>query len=327
MTSTVKNEFLKRLFKANGQPISGQEIADEFGVSRTAIWKYVKEFEEAGYKIGTVRKKGYYLISVPDALTEANIHKYLRTERYGRVVHYLETCDSTQPIAHQYAQEGAIDGTVVIAEEQQGGKGRMARPWVSKAYKGIWMSVILKPELTPQQAPQITLVAAVATVQAIHEVTGLTPEIKWPNDLLLDGKKITGILTELQTDPDRVKAILLGIGINVNQEKSEFPEELEAIATSLNLALGKPVNRAKLVASILKHLEHFVSLYVEEGFLPIKQLWERHANTIGKQVRAVMLRETIEGIAVGITEEGMLELQLSDGRIRQIYSGDIELNE
>lgn len=327
MTSTVKNEFLKRLFEANGEPVSGQEIADEFGISRTAIWKYVKEFEEAGYEIGTVRKKGYYLISAPDALTEANIHKYLQTEHYGRTIHYLETCHSTQPIAHQYAQEGAMDGTVVIAEEQQDGKGRMARPWASKAYKGIWMSVILKPELTPQQAPQMTLVAAVATVKAIHEVTGLTPEIKWPNDLLIDGRKVTGILTELQADPDRVKAILLGIGINVNQEKNEFPEEIETIATSLSIALGKPVNRAKLVASILKHLEHLVGLYLEEGFPPIKQLWERYANTIGKQVRAVILQEIIEGVAIGITEEGMLELQLSDGTIRKIYSGDIELNE
>lgn len=327
MTSTVKNEFLKRLFEANGEPVSGQGIADEFGVSRTAIWKYVKEFEEAGYEIGSIRKKGYYLISTPDSLTAANIHKHLQTERYGRTVRYLETCDSTQPIAHQLVQDGTPDGTIVVAEEQVGGKGRMSRPWVSQAYKGIWMSVILKPELSPQQAPQITLVAAVAIVQAIEEVTGLVAQIKWPNDLLINGKKVTGILTELQADPDQVKAIILGIGLNANHDQSEFPEELKSIATSLKVESGVHVNRAELVAVILKYVEQYVALYVEKGFLPIKQLWEKYANTIGKHVRAVMPRETIEGTAVGITEEGMLELKLVDGTIRKIYSGDIEFNE
>ncbi len=326
MTSTVKDKFLKRLFEANGEPVSGQEIADEFGLSRTAIWKYVKEFEKAGYEIGSIRKKGYYLISTPDLVTEVNIKKHLQTKRYGKTVHYLETCDSTQPIAHDLAQKGAADGTIVISEEQLEGKGRMARSWASKSYKGIWMSVILKPELTPQQAPQITLVAAVAIVRAIEEVTALVPQIKWPNDLLVNGKKITGILTELQADPDQIKALILGIGINVNQDETEFPDELASIATSLKIEVDNEVNRAKLVATILSYLEHYVTLYVTKGFKPIKLLWESYSTTIGKNVRAVMLRETIEGIATGITDEGMLELTLTDGTIRKIYSGDIEFN-
>lgn len=324
MTLTAKDKFLKRLFEANGEPVSGQEVADELGVSRTAIWKYVKEFEENGYEIGSIRKKGYYLISVPDLVTEGNIKKHLQTKRYGKKIHYYETCKSTQLIAHEFAQKGTPDGTVVISEEQLGGKGRMARPWDSSAHKGIWMSVILKPELTPQQAPQITLVAAVAIVRAIEEVTGLTPDIKWPNDLLVNGKKITGILTELQADPDQIKAIILGIGINVNQCADDFAPELSSIASSLKIELGQKVNRAKLVAAILKHAEHYIELYLEQGFKPIKLLWESYATTIGKPVRAVMLQETLEGTAIGITADGMLELQLKDGTVRKIYSGDIE---
>lgn len=324
MTLTVKDKFLLRLFEANGTPVSGQEMADELGVSRTAIWKYVKEFEQEGYEIGSIRKKGYYLISSPDLVTVSNIQKYLQTQRYGKTIHYMKTCTSTQYIAHDWAQKGAVDGTVIISEEQLEGKGRMARPWASRAEKGIWMSLILKPILTPQQAPQITLVAAVAIVRAVEEVTGLLVDIKWPNDLLINGKKVTGILTELQADPDQIKAVILGIGMNVNQSEADFPTELTDIATSLSIELGKEVNRAKLVAAMLKQLEYYIDLYVAQGFKPIKLLWESYATTIGKPVRAVILQETIEGTAIGITAEGMLELRLKDGTLRKIYSGDIE---
>lgn len=315
--------MLKRLFEANGQPVSGQQIADEFGLSRTAIWKYVKDLENSGYQIGSIRKKGYYLISVPDCVDEANVKKYLTSERFGQRVVYRESCSSTQLIAHEEAQNGAVDGTVVIAEEQTSGKGRMSRPWDSAVGKGIWMSLITRPTLTPQQAPQMTLVAAVAVTRAIEEVVGIEPSIKWPNDLLVDGKKVTGILTELQADPDRVKAIILGIGINVNQSEEDFSEALTPIATSLKIASGKTVNRGKLIAKTLEYLEYYTDLYVAHGFSPIKLIWEGYSNTIGQRIRAVMFNETIEGIALGITEEGMLNLKLDDGSIRGIFSADI----
>lgn len=327
MTSKAKSELLSRLLAANGDPVSGQEIADEFGLSRTAIWKYVKEFEAEGYEIGTVRKKGYYLVTVPDKVNAANVQQYLRTAKYGRNITYLERCASTQIIAHEAAQEDVEDGTVILAEEQTAGKGRMARPWDSKAGKGIWMSVIARPRLAPQQAPQMTLVAAVAVTRAIEEVTGLMPQIKWPNDLLLNGKKITGILTELQTEPDMIKAIILGIGINVNQNQADFPLELEEIASSLKIEKGEAIDRTYLIAKILGYLEEYTKLYETHGFSPIKLLWESYSNTAGKRIRAVMLNETIEGIARGISEDGMLELQLADGTIRGIYSADIEFRE
>lgn len=325
MSLEAKNELLKRLFDADGQPVSGQAIANEFGLSRTAVWKYIKDFEKDGYEIGTVRKKGYYLISVPDLVNEANVKKHLQTEVYGHRIEYVESCPSTQLIAHDEAQKGAPDGTVVIAEEQTSGKGRLSRPWTSTAYKGIWMSIIMRPTLTLQQAPQMTLVAAVALTRAIEEVTAIQAQIKWPNDILIEGKKVTGILTELQADPDRIKAIIIGIGINVNQEQTDFPEDLLPIATSLKMVLGESVNRAKLIAKTLQYLEQFTQLYETHGFGPVKLLWEGYSNTVGKRIRAVMINETIEGVALGISEEGMLEVQLDDGTVRGIYSADIEI--
>lgn len=326
MNSIVKNELLKRLFEAEGEPVSGQDIADQFGLSRTAIWKYVKELEQEGYEIGTVRKKGYYLIKSPDRVNEANVQKHLTTKKYGQHIHYFDTCKSTQFIAHDEEQNGAVDGTVIIAEEQTAGRGRMARPWSSSAGKGVWMSVIIRPALTPQQAPQMTLVAAVAVTRAIQEMTGIDPDIKWPNDILVKGKKVTGILTELQADPDQVKAVILGIGMNVNQDETDFPEELNGIAASLKMLTGKQVDRAQLIAKTLGFLEIYTDLYVKHGFGPIKLLWEGYSNTTGKRIRAVMLNETIEGIALGISVEGVLELKLDDGTVRGIYSADIELS-
>ncbi|PIC87807.1 biotin--[acetyl-CoA-carboxylase] ligase [Sporosarcina sp. P20a] len=325
MKLPVKNELLKRLFAAQGEPISGQDIADEFGLSRTAIWKYIKELEEEGYEIGSQRKKGYYLIEAPDLVNQGNITEYLTTHRYGHTINYFTTVPTTQTIAHEDAQNGAEDGTLIISEEQTAGKGRLARPWKSKANRGIWMSLIIRPDLAPQYAPQLTLVAAVAIVRAIEEVADIQPVIKWPNDILINGKKVTGILTELQSDPDRVKAIILGMGINANQQQSDFPEELQTIATSLRIEKGEMINRAQLVAAILKYLEQYTDLYVEKGFAPIKILWESYAAITGKKIKASMVHETVEGIALGISHDGMLELRLADGTVRGIYSADIEV--
>lgn len=270
--------------------------------------------------------KGYTLIASPDRVNVANVEQHLTTKSYGRHIRYFETCESTQIIAHEEAQNDAPNGTVIISEEQTAGRGRMARPWSSKSGKGIWMSVISRPSLTPQQAPQMTLVAAVAVTRAIEELTGIEPTIKWPNDILVDGKKVTGILTELQADPDQVKAIILGIGMNVNQELADFPDELQAIATSLQILIGKPVDRAQSIAKILGFLELYTDMYEKHGFGPIKLLWEGYSDTTGKRIRAVMLNETLVGTALGISDEGVLELRLDDGTIRGIYSADIEVS-
>ncbi|RHW39297.1 biotin--[acetyl-CoA-carboxylase] ligase [Lysinibacillus yapensis] len=326
MTLSMKDRILKRFLQAPGEPISGQALAEELGISRTAVWKHLQTLQEEGYTFETLKKKGYLLTNKLDKVDAASIASFLSTNRFGHTIHYLEECDSTQIIAHELAQNGAMDGTVVIAESQIRGKGRMSRPWESTKGKGIWMTVIIKPDVLPHQAPQFTLVAAVAIVNAIKsQCKNFTPTIKWPNDILINGRKCTGILTEMIAEVDRVQALLIGIGINVNQQRKDFPEELHSIATSLSIEEEGQLNRAELVAEILNNLEHYCDQYVSEGFSPIKKLWEEASGTIGKSIKATTLTEVIEGKAIGITEGGVLEIQLGNGDIKQIYSADIEL--
>ncbi|HSI67935.1 MAG TPA: biotin--[acetyl-CoA-carboxylase] ligase, partial [Planococcus sp. (in: firmicutes)] len=253
------------------------------------------------------------------------IQTLLKTAALGRTIEFVDSCPSTQIIAHRMAQEGTPDGTVVLTEQQTAGRGRMARKWDSAAKKGIWMSVVLRPKVAPQKAPQFTLVAAVSVIRAIEEVTGVIAEIKWPNDILIKGKKCTGILTELQSDADGIQALIIGIGLNVNQDPQDFDEEVRAIATSLKMASGKTINRQELVASLLYHLEQFSNMYIEHGFGPLKLMWEGYSTTIGKTVRARMATQTLEGLAEGITNEGVLLLRTPDGTLHEIYSADIEM--
>ncbi len=326
MSMSMKDEILKRLLASSGEAVSGQELADSLGVSRTAIWKHMQTLQEEGYTFETVKKKGYMLTGVPNSLSPTQIELFLNTERLGRKIHYFDVVDSTLTIAHKLAQEGAPDGTIVISEEQTAGRGRMARPWESANGTGIWMTIILRPDVSPQQASSFTLVVAVAVTMAIKTLyKQVEPAIKWPNDLLINGKKCTGILTEMQAEADLVQALLVGIGINANQLESDFSPDIADIATSLRIAAGEEINRAALVATILQYLEQFTALYVKEGFSSIKALWEQMSCTIGQRIEVTTLRERFEGIASGITDEGVLQLTQNDGTIRTIYSGDVKI--
>ncbi len=323
---SMKDEILKRLLAASGEAVSGQDLADSLGVSRTAIWKHMQTLQEEGYTFETVKKKGYVLTGVPNSLSPTQLELFLKTERLGRRIHYFDVVDSTQIIAHKLAQEGAPDGTIVIGEEQTAGRGRMSRPWESAKGTGIWMTIILRPDVSPQQASSFTLVVAVAVTMAIKTLyKHVEPAIKWPNDLLINGKKCTGILTEMQAEADLVQALLVGIGINANQQEKDFSPDIANIATSLRIAAGEEINRAALVATILQYLEQFTELFVKEGFSSIKELWEQMSCTIGQRIEVTTLRERFEGIASGITDEGVLQLTLNDGTIRTIYSGDIKI--
>lgn len=326
MNLSMKDKILKRFLEEEGNPISGQQLADEFGVSRTAIWKHLKTLQEEGYQFETIKKKGYQLIAEPDRVDVAKVSTYLKTNRFGHSIHYFDEVESTQTIAHQLAREGAMDGTLIISEEQTAGKGRMQRHWDSAKGKGIWMTIIVRPNLLPHQAPQYTLVTAVSLIMAMKSLyKNISPEIKWPNDILIKGKKCAGILTEMLAEMDKVDGLLVGIGINTNQQPSDFPEEIKDIATSIAIEKGKTVERAKLVAEILKYLEMYTDEYVENGFKSIKQLWVEHSCTIGKRIKATTLREVIEGKAIDITDDGVLEIQLDNGEIKKVYSADIEI--
>lgn len=325
MKMTIKEQILSRLQASTDEPISGQVLADDLAVSRTMIWKHLKSLEDEGYVIEAVKKKGYLLKTIPDIVSKERILPLLETSHLGQHILYQPVCESTQTIASEIARGDAAHGTVVITEEQTAGRGRLDRVWDSSRNKGIWMSVILRPEISPHLAPQFTLVSAVAITKAIEDVTGQIPEIKWPNDLLINGKKVTGILTELQADMDRVQSIIIGIGVNVNQDMDSFDPSVQSIATSLKLETGQPINRVALIAKILFYLEKYVDIYIQHGFEPIKLLWESYNGTIGKRIKATLLNETLEGVATGITNDGVLQLKLDNGEIRGIYSADIHL--
>ncbi|MDQ1145278.1 BirA family biotin operon repressor/biotin-[acetyl-CoA-carboxylase] ligase [Bacillus sp. SORGH_AS 510] len=323
--SEIRKELLDAFTNAGEDFLSGQQLAELIGCSRTAVWKHIEELRKEGFELEAVRKKGYRIIKTPEKITADEIRLGLTTEFIGRNIHYEESVESTQKIAHRLAADDLPEGTVIIAEEQKAGKGRMNRKWHSPKYTGVWMSLILRPNIPLTKAPQLTLLTAVAVVQAIEEMTGLNPEIKWPNDILLNGKKITGILTELQAEADRIHSIIIGIGINVNQKMEDFPEDLRETASSLFIQEGEIVSRAGLIRSFFKHFEKLYLLYLDQGFFPIKVLWESYAVSIGRILRARTLTTTIEGRALGITDEGVLKLEDETGIVHHIYSADIEL--
>lgn len=326
MQQSMKDKILQCFLDAPGEPISGQQLANDFQVSRTAIWKHMQSLQQEGYTFETVKKRGYRLIAVPDKVDFGQLKQFLTTKRYGQQVHYFDRVESTQLVAHDLVRQGVPDGTLVIAEHQTAGRGRMQREWESSEGKGIWMTIIIRPEIAPHQAPQFTLVTAVAVVNAMKSLfKNFTPQIKWPNDILVDGKKTTGILTEMIAEENRIQALLIGIGINVNQQLDDFPQQLQTIATSVAIEEGKQVERVHLVAKVLEYLEQYSDHYVKHGFSSIKTLWEQSSCTIGNQVRATTLREVVEGEATAITDSGVLEIRQANGEIKGVYSADIEL--
>jgi BirA family transcriptional regulator, biotin operon repressor / biotin---[acetyl-CoA-carboxylase] ligase len=327
LQSEIRKKLLDAFSNNNDQYLSGQTLADTIGCSRTAIWKHIEELRKDGFELEAIRNKGYRIVKTPERVSADEIRLGLKTKFLGQSIHYENTVDSTQRVAHRLAYDQSLEGTVVVAEEQTLGRGRMERKWYSPKYTGIWMSIILSPKIPLPKAPQLTLIAAVAVVQAIEELTELTPQIKWPNDILINGKKMTGILTELQAEADQINSVIIGMGINVNQKLEDFPIELREIATSLAIEQGVYFSRSAIIRSVLTHLEKLYILYLEKGFFPIKILWESYAISIGKTIKARTLSNVIEGKALGITDDGILKIEDHSGEIHYIYSADIELSE
>ncbi|MDQ0299411.1 BirA family biotin operon repressor/biotin-[acetyl-CoA-carboxylase] ligase [Salibacterium salarium] len=316
---------LLQLLTATDSFVSGQEISTKLGISRTAVWKHIEELRKNGYELEAVPRKGYRLTHAPDLASIDEIKASLHTEHFGTSIVYKKKVTSTQEVAHELARNEAEEGTVVVAETQYKGKGRMNREWHSPSGTGLWFSLIVRPDIIPQKAPQLTLMTAVAVTEGIMEATGIQAQIKWPNDILIDGKKIAGILTEMQSEPDRVQAIIIGIGLNINQQVEHFPEELLPKATSLALENdGVTYQRAVVISAILKRLEQWYFHYLQHGFKEVRERWESLAVTIGKQIKASTMKETVSGIAEGITEDGVLLLKKQDGTIEYIYSADID---
>ncbi|MDF2961764.1 MAG: biotin--[acetyl-CoA-carboxylase] ligase [Paenibacillus sp.] len=319
------NEQLIRLFEQkDGVFVSGEELSATLQCSRTAIWKHVEKLRSEGYVFEAVSRKGYRLVEKPDKLELDLIQKQLNTEVLGRNIHYYEQLGSTQTKAHELARLGAEEGTLVIAEQQTEGRGRMGRKWHSPKGKGIWMSIVLKPRIPLQFAPQLTLLVAVALCRAIRQVTSLPVGIKWPNDLLIDGKKISGILSESIAEDEKPLYVIVGVGISANLREDDYSEELRDVATSLQIESGKAVDRTGLLCQFLEELEKLYAVFHDQGFAPIKLLWEALSVSLNRKVRTQTPQGLLEATAISLDESGALTVRLEDGSITKWYSGTIE---
>ena len=319
----MKGEILKLLKETDGY-VSGQELCRRFGVSRTAVWKVINQLKEEGYEIEAVRNRGYALKGAGDVLSEAELLSCLKTEWAGGRTVYFDATDSTNIQARRLAEAHAPHGTLVVSDRQDGGKGRRGRSWASPSGVGIWMSLILRPKIDPSLASMLTLVAALAVREGIREETGLSPLIKWPNDLVLNGKKICGILTEMSTELMEIQYVITGIGINVNQR--EFPPEIRDTATSLSLEAGRSFRRSSLIAAILKAFEKDYAAFLKTGDLSLL-LEEYNACLVnrGKEVCILDPSGEYRAVAEGIDESGSLLVTLPDGTRREIISGEVSV--
>ncbi|NHN28689.1 biotin--[acetyl-CoA-carboxylase] ligase [Paenibacillus agricola] len=319
------NEQLIRLFIESPDVfLSGEELSQKMNCSRTAVWKHIERLRMEGYVFEAVSRKGYRFISKPDKLDIEQLTAKLQTTIVGRSILYYDEVESTNTVAHSLVLEGAAEGTLVIAEHQTSGRGRMGRKWYSPKGKGLWMSLVLKPRIPLQLAPQLTLLVAVALCRSIRKLTAIDAGIKWPNDLLVDGKKISGILLESSADEEKLQHVIAGVGISVNLDPDDFPEEIKDVATSLSIQAGSKIDRAELLCQFLLELEGLYELYQEQGFAPIKMLWEALNVSIGCTVRQQSNKGLIEGIAEGIDDHGALVVRLADGTLTKWYSSNVE---
>jgi BirA family biotin operon repressor/biotin-[acetyl-CoA-carboxylase] ligase len=303
--------------------VSGERLSEMLSCTRAAVWKHIEALRALGYTFDAVPRKGYRLIGKPDRLNAAELLGALRTKRMGRKLKLLDSVESTQTIAHELAEAGAEEGTLVIAEEQTAGRGRMGRGWHSPKGRGVWMSLILRPQIPIHFTPQLTLLVAVALCRAIRAIRPLPVAIKWPNDLLIEGKKISGILLESNAEDERLRHIVAGVGVSVNLREEDYPEQLRDVATSLRIASGSEWSRAELIRTFLEQFETLYDLYHAEGFEPIRAAWIAQAVSLGRPIRARTPKGTVEGVAESIDEMGALLVRLADGTLTRLYSAEI----
>lgn len=321
--SNSEELVLSFLAEAGDEFVSGEAISDKLGLTRAAVWKHVEALRAQGYRIEAVPARGYRLAEVPDRLTPLELRPLLNTHDVGQVLHWHEEVSSTSDVAKALAEEGAEHGEVVIAEAQTAGRGRRGRSWASPPRKNLYFSVVLRPDLPPARAPELTLVASVALCDALRQA-GVQAGIKWPNDLLASGKKIAGILTELAAEADRVQWLVVGVGINVNARPEDFPEELRGQATSVLVERGEPAPRALLAAACFTALEDWVDRHAEDGFGPVRDAWRERSVTLGREVSVRADGREVVGIAEDLDATGALLVRSPSG-VERILAGDVTL--
>lgn len=312
-------------FTANPEEyISGEKISKELNVSRAAVWKYMQALKLEGYEFESQSRRGYRLKALPDYVAAEIVDPFLKTQYMGREYYYVKNVDSTNQLAKKLANEGVAEGTVVVAEEQSTGKGRLQRGWYSPPYKGMWLSMILRPEFLPQEAPKMTLLIAVAIAKILNR-RGIPAGIKWPNDILLDGKKIVGILTELSAEMERIHYVVVGTGLNINITEDEMPKEIREVATSLYAFTGKKWNRAEIIADFLLEVEILYEIVKAKGFEEIFDMWRELNITLGREVRVIFNDKSYEGVARDIDSSGALLIEKKDGTQELVQAGDVSI--
>lgn len=302
--------------------ISGAKIASEIGVKRQTVWRWIEILRDSGVNVKGHPRSGYHIEHVPDILAPQLLLPHLRGGLFGRkILHFFQT-GSTNDVAMRLAEAGEPHGTVIIAERQTAGRGRAGRSWISEKSAGIYCTVLLRPPIPPMQAPALTLAAGLAVRDAIAEETGLSPDIRWPNDVILNGKKVCGILTEMQAELSRIHFAVIGIGINVNNAK--IPAELAGIATSVRLETGRMHSRLQLLVRLLRRLDHDYNQFVTAGVAPILRRFAEISTYVeGKRVRITNGQESYIGTTAGLEPSGILRVQRDDGRTEPVISGTV----
>ena len=319
-----KEGLLERLKKAEDRWVSGEMLSAEMSMTRSAVWKHICKLRDEGYEIKSSPRKGYLLHRIPDRLFPREVRSGLGTTIFGQgeIIHFSET-DSTNSKAKELAGRGTPEGTIVIAERQTVGRGRRGRSWFSPDNSGLYLSLVLRPEVVPAEAPKMTLMTAVAVCDVLVPHLSSPPRVKWPNDILAGGRKIAGILTEISTEPDAIDYVVVGLGLNVNVPARQFPKEIRGRATSILIETGKVHSRAAILRSFLEHFERIYALFREGRFSLILDRWKAYADTAGQYVRVDQIGRVLSGEIQNIDEDGSLLLKDEKGYLHRIISGDI----
>lgn len=319
----MRQDILDYLLDHKDEFVSGQKISELFGISRTAVWKHIRVLKQRGYSIESYTKRGYCLREAPELLTLDNIKRHVRTMTIGRNVVYHEKVDSTNTLAKKLADKGAAEGTIVVAEEQTGGRGRLNRSFLSPFAQGVWFSVILRPVFPPMEVSKMTLVAAVAITRALRKAGLDQCGIKWPNDILVHGMKLAGILTELSASVEKINYLVMGIGINTGLTKKMLPQELKGTTTSFSIE-NVPVQRGALLGEIVYQLEYYYELVNKNGFAPVLEEWKQLSCMLGKDVSVMEPGRSFVGKAVDLDENGNL-LVLTESGMEKVLAGDVRV--
>jgi len=322
----TKEAILKMLVDSKGKFVSGEFLRQNLNISRTAVWKHILKLREEGYQIEAVSNRGYCLKDFQDIYDKSAIISQLNTKLLGKKLIFLDETDSTNNELKRLSAAGAEEGTTVIAKKQFAGRGRRGRSWSSEDGKGVFMSVLLKPDIAPEQVQAITLAVSSAVCKAIDPYTHTRPGIKWPNDIVLNGKKVCGILTELSAEPDKVNSIIVGIGINVYGKQEEFPADIRDIATSLSEHSDVEISRSRIAAKVLEEIEDLYLDFLDKGSTAkFLNIWRCFSITLGCDIYIYQGDREWKGKALDVLDNGHLLVETADGERQAISSGEISI--